>query len=420
LGIARESRADKRKILLWVSIFINLGFLGFFKYYHFFLDNFIAAFSIFGMEIRASSLHIILPIGISFYTFQVMSYVIDVYKRKLEPTKDFIAFLAFVSFFPQLVAGPIERASDLLPQFYVKRTFGYSQAVDGLRQILWGFVKKLVIADNCAKFANLVFDQPEGYSGSMLLLGAVFFTFQIYGDFSGYSDIAIGTARLFGFRLTKNFAFPYFSRDIAEFWRRWHISLTSWFRDYLYIPLGGSKGRLRMKIRNTFIIFLASALWHGANWTFIAWGVLNAVYFLPLLLANKNRKHLQTVAAGKYLPSLKELFAMSVTFGITVVAWIFFRAESIGDAVCYLSGIVSPSLFTIPQLPYRNLELLTVVVLIFAFLLMEWAGREGNYAIERIGAQWNRAQRWAFYYLIVFLVSMFLPLQESPFIYFQF
>jgi D-alanyl-lipoteichoic acid acyltransferase DltB (MBOAT superfamily) len=421
LGIAGESRADKRRVLLWVSIFINLGFLGFFKYYHFFLDNFIATFSIFGMDIKASSLRIVLPVGISFYTFQVMSYVVDIYKRKLEPTKDFIAFLAFVSFFPQLVAGPIERASNLLPQFYVKRRFNYSQAADGLRQILWGFVKKLIIADNCAKFANLIFDQPGDYSGSMLLLGAVFFTFQIYGDFSGYSDIAIGTARLFGFKLAKNFAFPYFSRDIAEFWRRWHISLTSWFRDYLYIPLGGSKGRLRMKIRNTFIIFLASALWHGANWTFIAWGALNAIYFLPLLLANKNRKYLHTVvAAGKYLPSLKELLGMLVTFGITVVAWIFFRAESIADAVSYLSGIASSSLFTIPQFPGRNLELLTVVVLLFAFLLTEWAGREDNYAIERIGARWNRGQRWAFYYLIIFLTSMFLPLQESPFIYFQF
>jgi len=242
IKLKREDNQVKRKVLLWVSIIINLGFLGFFKYYNFFLENFVAAFSFLGKEITVNSLNIILPVGISFYTFQTLSYTIDVYKRKLKPTKDFISFSAFVSFFPQLVAGPIERATHLLPQFYKKRTFNYHIAVDGLRQILWGLFKKIVIADNCAEFANIIFNNSSDYSGSTLVLGAVFFTFQIYGDFSGYSDIAIGTARLFGFDLMKNFAFPYFSRDIAEFWRRWHISLSTWFRDYLYIPLGGSKG----------------------------------------------------------------------------------------------------------------------------------------------------------------------------------
>ena len=237
-----EENQTKRKILLWTSILVNLGFLGFFKYYNFFLDNFITAFSFFGTEIKANSLNIILPVGISFYTFQTLSYTIDVYKRNLEPTKDFIAFSAFVSFFPQLVAGPIERATNLLPQFYKKRTFEYDKAVDGMRQILWGLFKKIVIADTCAEYANLIFNNSADYSGSTLVLGALFFTFQIYGDFSGYSDIAIGTSRLFGFNLKQNFAFPYFSRDLAEFWRRWHISLSTWFRDYLYIPLGGSRG----------------------------------------------------------------------------------------------------------------------------------------------------------------------------------
>jgi len=307
LGLAKAEDKTKRKALLWTSIIVNLGFLGFFKYYNFFLDNFITAFSFFGTEIKSSSLNIILPVGISFYTFQTLSYSIDVYKRKLEPTRDFIAFSAFVSFFPQLVAGPIERATHLLPQFYAKRTFQYSKAVDGMRQILWGLFKKIVIADNCSKYANLIFNNSADYTGSTLVLGVLFFTFQIYGDFSGYSDIAIGTARLFGFNLMRNFAFPYFSRDIAEFWRRWHISLSTWFRDYLYIPLGGSRGGTWMKVRNTFIIFIVSGFWHGANWTFIVWGALNAIYFLPLLLTKNNRKNLEIVAQGKFLPTLEEL-----------------------------------------------------------------------------------------------------------------
>jgi D-alanyl-lipoteichoic acid acyltransferase DltB (MBOAT superfamily) len=244
IGLQLENiKKDRyRSLLLWTSIFVNLGLLGFFKYFNFFIDNFLDAFSFFGYQIPNTSLNIILPVGISFYTFQTLSYTIDVYRKQLKPTKDFVAFTAFVSFFPQLVAGPIERASNLLPQFYKKRKFDYSIAVDGMRQILWGLFKKIVIADNCAKYANEIFNNSGNYSGTTLLLGALFFTFQIYGDFSGYSDIAIGTSRLFGFKLMKNFAFPYFSRDIAEFWRRWHISLSSWFRDYLYIPLGGSRG----------------------------------------------------------------------------------------------------------------------------------------------------------------------------------
>src|SRR5680860_142330 len=338
-ALATEHRTSRRKVLLWVSIIVNLGFLGFFKYYNFFLDNFESAFSFFGKEINANSLNIILPVGISFYTFQTLSYTIDVYRKKLEPTKDLVAFSAFVSFFPQLVAGPIERATHLLPQFYKKRTFDYAKAVDGMRQILWGLFKKIVIADNCAEYANEIFNNSGEYSGSTLLLGALFFTFQIYGDFSGYSDIAIGTSRLFGFNLMRNFSFPYFSRDIAEFWRRWHISLSTWFRDYLYIPLGGSRGGTWMKVRNTFIIFIVSGFWHGANWTFVVWGALNALYFLPLLLTNKNRQNMEVVAENSYLPSINEFFQMGLTFGLTVIAWIFFRADNIGHAINYLGKI---------------------------------------------------------------------------------
>lgn len=409
-----EENQTKRKTLLWASILVNLGFLGFFKYYNFFLDNFITAFSFFGTDIKANSLNIILPVGISFYTFQTLSYTIDVYKRKLEPTKDFIAFSAFVSFFPQLVAGPIERATHLLPQFYKKRTFDYSKAVDGMRQIFWGLFKKIVIADNCAGYANLIFNNSDGYSGSTLVLGALFFTFQIYCDFSGYSDIAIGTSRLFGFDLKRNFNFPYFSRDIAEFWRRWHISLSTWFRDYLYIPLGGSRGGTWMKVRNTFIIFIVSGFWHGANWTFIVWGALNAIYFLPLLLSNKNRVNIGPVAEGRLLPSIKELSFILLTFCLTVFAWIFFRAENIGHAISYISGILSPSLFSMPEIRPRDI---TFLVLIFVFI--EWFGRENQYAIAKLWISRYKLCRWILYCVILFSIFYFTG-KEQQFIYFQF
>lgn len=419
LKLKGEQDAFKRKTLLWTSILVNLGFLGFFKYYNFFLDNFITAFSFFGMEIKANTLSIILPVGISFYTFQTLSYTIDVYKRRLEPTEDFIAFSAFVCFFPQLVAGPIERATELLPQFYRKRSFNYTKAVDGMRQILWGFFKKLVIADNCAELADRIFNNSADLNGSTLLLGALFFTFQIYGDFSGYSDIAIGTSRLFGFNLKRNFAFPYFSRDVAEFWRRWHISLSTWFRDYLYIPLGGSRGGTLMKVRNTFIIFLVSGFWHGANWTFIVWGAINAIYFLPLLLTNKNRDNLGIMAQGRYFPTAKESLLMLKTFGLTVFAWIFFRAENIGHAFQYISGIFSGSLFKAPMFQEGERYQL-VLILVLVFMLLEWQGREGEYAIAQLGQKWYRPLRWGFYSLILFAIGMFMPSNESPFIYFQF
>ena len=418
LGLLKENNQIKRKILLWTSILVNLGFLGFFKYYNFFLDNFITAFSFFFFFLKANSLNIILPVGISFYTFQTLSYSIDVYKKKLEPTKDFISFAAFVSFFPQLVAGPIERATNLLPQFYTKRTFEYSKAVDGLRQILWGLFKKIIIADNCAELANLIFNNSEQYSGSTLILGAIFFTFQIYGDFSGYSDIAIGTSRLFGFDLMRNFNYPYFSRDIAEFWRRWHISLSTWFRDYLYIPLGGSRGGTWMKIRNTFIIFIVSGFWHGANWTFIAWGALNAIYFLPLLLINKNRKNLDMVAQNRLFPNTKELFSIILTFGLTVLAWIFFRAENIGHAINYINEIFSFSFFTIPEFDGKRHAIRTIILIII-FMLIEWNGRDEEYAIATLGLKWKRPLRYATYYAII-IALFWLDGEEQQFIYFQF
>lgn len=413
-GLKNTEDKLKRKMLLWTSIVGNLGFLGFFKYYNFFLDNFIEAFSFFGGEFSGQSLSIILPVGISFYTFQTLSYTIDVYKKNLEPTKDFISFAAFVSFFPQLVAGPIERATNLLPQFYDKRKFDYSKAVDGLRQILWGLFKKVVIADNCAEYANMIFNNSADHSGSTLVLGAIFFTFQIYGDFSGYSDIAIGISRLFGFDLMKNFAFPYFSRDIAEFWRRWHISLSTWFRDYLYIPLGGSRGGKWMQVRNTFAIFIVSGFWHGANWTFIVWGALNAIYFLPLLLLNKNRSNLDIAGKGGLFPKAKEVFGMMGTFGLTVIAWIFFRADSLGHAFSYIQGIFTKSLFMMPTI----LPKLVLALLAF-FLVVEWLGREAEFALNQLMMKERRTVRWSFYLLLVAMIILFSGKQQE-FIYFQF
>lgn len=420
IGLGETENQRKRKLLLIISIFVNLGFLGFFKYFNFFAESFADAFTLLGKPVETSRLNIILPVGISFYTFQTLSYSIDVYKRKLKPTKDALSFFAFVSFFPQLVAGPIERATNLLPQFYKKRTFEYDKAVDGIRQILWGLFKKVVIADNCAQFANHIFDNYTDLDGSTLVLGAIFFTFQIYGDFSGYSDIAIGTSRLFGFNLMQNFAFPYFSRDIAEFWRRWHISLSTWFRDYLYIPLGGSRGGTYMKVRNTFIIFIVSGFWHGANWTFIAWGFLNACYFLPLLLTKNNRSNLDVVAQGKLLPSVKEVFQIGITFGLTVFAWIFFRAESMGQAFSYLSGLFSSSLFVIPSHYIGEKSAIQVIVLVCIFSIIEWFGREHKYAVANIHFQRNYIIRWGMYMLLGLSIFTFGNYNKTEFIYFAF
>ena len=408
-----ENQKGKR-FWFWLSVIVNLGFLGVFKYYNFFVESFAEAVSHIGLQVNPWTLSIILPVGISFYTFHGLSYVIDIYKDRIKAERNFVDYAVFVSFFPLLVAGPIERATHLLPQIKKQRTFDYTKAVDGLRQILWGLFKKIVIADNCAEFANQIFNNSTEMSGSTLVLGAIFFTFQIYGDFSGYSDIALGTARLFGIELLRNFAFPYFSRDIAEFWRRWHISLSSWFKDYLYIPLGGSKGGNWMRIRNTFIIFVVSGFWHGANWTFLVWGALNALFIMPSIILKTNRTNLETVAQGKLLPTIKEFFQMVVTFGLAVFAWIFFRAENIGHAVSYISEIFSKSLFSIPSIRPHFLILLIII-----FMIIEWLGREEEYAIAKFGVKWRRPLRYAMYYTIIAAIFWFAG-KEQQFIYFQF
>ncbi len=413
----RETVESKRKLLLFTSLAVNLGFLGFFKYYNFFIDSFVDAFTIFGGSLEPSRLNIVLPVGISFYTFQTLSYTIDIYRKNLEPSKNLVSFFSYVSFFPQLVAGPIERATNLLPQFYAKRVFNAQGAADGLRQILWGLFKKVVVADNCAAYVNEVFSNYSELSGSTLFLGAVFFAFQIYGDFSGYSDIAIGTSRLFGFNLKKNFAFPYFSRDISEFWRRWHISLSTWFRDYLYIPLGGSRVGMQKKIRNTFAIFIVSGFWHGANWTFIVWGVLNALYFLPLLLTGRNRTFTNNVAEGKLIPSLREIFQMLTTFSLVCIAWVFFRSKSVTESLEFINGIFSRSFFQAPELFAKPTFYITTFAL-FILLFVEWIQREKEHGLV-LTYKLHFIWRWSIYLLLVSLIFSF-PGTKQEFIYFQF
>ena len=405
-------RLLSRKFLNISNIVVNLVILGVFKYFNFFIESFVSAFASYGINLQSPTLNIILPVGISFYTFQALSYSIDVYKRKIEPTKDIVSFFAFIGFFPLLVAGPIERAKNLLPQFYVKRKFDYGKAVDGLRQILWGLFKKIVIADRCAIIVNEVFDNYQDQPASALVLGAIFFAFQIYGDFSGYSDIAIGTARLFGLNAMRNFAYPYFSRDIAEFWRRWHISLTTWFRDYIYIPLGGSKVSKSKVIRNTFIIFLVSGFWHGANWTFIAWGLLHALFFIPLIMTGKNRKHTNTVAEGRIFPTLKEAGQMLFTFMLVTVGWIFFRADTISDAISYIVRIFDYSILGSP------LGKKQIIFCIFV-MIIEWIGRNEQHALAKLGSKWKPAFRYAMYYAIIFSIFWFSGSKQT-FIYFQF
>lgn len=413
LLIGKADSKKKAKMWMWLNIVLSLGILALFKYYDFFVTEFAQLFHI---STDGLLLKVILPVGISFYTFQALSYSIDVYRGKIEPTKDVVAFFAFISFFPQLVAGPIERATNLLPQFLKKREFNYDTAVDGMRQILWGLFKKIVVADNCALFVDQVFSTYTEQSGSTLLLAAVFFTFQIYGDFSGYSDIAIGTAKLFGIRLMRNFNVPYFSRDIAEFWRRWHISLTTWFRDYVYIPLGGSRVSKAKVVRNTFVIFLLSGFWHGANWTFIAWGAYHAILFLLLILTGNNRKYTNQVAEGRFLPTLKETGQMLLTFFLVAIGLIIFRAESISQAWEYTCGIFDKSLFGVPWI-YSATYFLPMPFILLTFISLEWIGREKECPIyfERLGKCW----RWMVYVLLVGMIFAFGESSES-FIYFQF
>ncbi len=401
----------KRKILLAISLLANLGLLGFFKYYNFFIHSLVDSFAVMGITLHKSSLNIILPVGISFYTFQTLSYTIDIYRKKLKPTKDIIAFFAFVSFFPQLVAGPIERAKNLLPQFMRTRSFVYEDAKDGLRHVLWGLFKKIVIADTCAIYADKIFSTYDTANGSMLVIGILCFAVQIYSDFSGYSDIAIGTARLLGFNIMRNFAYPYFSRDIAEFWRRWHISLSTWFRDYVYIPMGGSRCSKLLRIRNIIITFTVSGLWHGANWTFVAWGFLNGIYYIPIMLLNKQKSHSDQVAEGKLFPNIREIIQLASTFFLTLIAWVFFRAPNIETAFLYLNRMFSKTLFTWPRLEPDFIWLLILPII-------EWFQRDKLHPLQI--DKLHISLRACIYLVLAMLILFYCDRNNQAFIYFQF
>ena len=422
IQINKTKREFIKKILLVTSLVSNLSLLAFFKYYNFFIESFIDAFSFFGKEVSINTINIILPVGISFYTFQTLSYTIDVYKGQLNPTKDFIVFSAFVSFFPQLVAGPIERATNLLPQFTNLRKFNNNNAVNGLKLILWGLFKKIVIADNCAIYVNDIFQNYTDYSGGTLILGAFLFSFQIYGDFSGYSDIAIGTSKLFGFELMINFKTPYFSKNIAEFWRRWHISLSTWFRDYVYIPLGGSQQSTIITIRNIFIIFLVSGLWHGANWTYVIWGGLNALYFLPSFLLKKNRKYINQQKRLNFIPSIKETLNILSTFSITVFAWIFFRSNSLLDAFQFIKGIINPNnFFIIKSAKTYSIDIKPLFIYLVFFLIIEWYYRNQEiiFSSEVSSIQYI-ILKYIIYFITIISIILSISNQANNFIYFQF
>ncbi|NND54697.1 MAG: MBOAT family protein [Gammaproteobacteria bacterium] len=411
-GLAVTDAPGRRRLLLLTSLATNLGLLGFFKYWNFFIDSWVQAWGTLGVEMHPFTLQIILPVGISFYTFQTLSYTIDLYRRRIEATRDPLAFAAFVAFFPQLVAGPIERAANLLPQFSRAHVFSYRESVEGLRQILWGLFKKVVIADQLAPYVDAIFAGYADAPGSVLAIGAVLFAFQIYCDFSGYSDIAIGTARLFGFRLMSNFRYPYFARDIGEFWRRWHISLSTWFRDYVYIPLGGSRGTRFMTFRNISIVFVVSGLWHGANWTFVAWGAIHAALFLPSILRNRHRRHLDDAAADSAIPTAIEAIRIAQTFALVCVAWVFFRAENITQAVGYLQSLV-----TAPFFAGFDAALLRPLALVAALTGIEWLCRFRSFALA--GLSLPRPARWMIYFGLGYWIVISAR-RTTEFIYFQF
>ena len=414
-GVASSSKR-RSTFFLWLSVINNLGILAVFKYYNFFATELQSMLHAIGLETNPVLLNIALPVGISFYTFHGMSYVFDIYRKQQQPVRNFVDYAVFVSFFPLLVAGPIERAHHLLPQVQRKRTFSYPQAIDGCRLILWGLVKKVVIADTLAETVNVIFENSATQSSSILIVGMIAFSFQIYGDFSGYSDIALGTAKLFGFELLSNFRFPYFSRNIAEFWRRWHISLSSWFRDYLYIPLGGSKGTRYQTIRNTFIIFIVSGFWHGASWNFIVWGAIHALAFLPLLVLNRNRQFVgDVVAQERKLPTFREFRQLLGTFFVVSLAWIFFRAPDISTALQYIARLGADALNHPSQFLHLP-QYISCFVYILPLILIDWHFRRNERQLDIPFPKWLR--------VIVYLVCIELVLfhlnVESDFIYFQF
>ncbi|MBQ0733121.1 MBOAT family protein [Aquimarina celericrescens] len=415
-----HSTSDKtRKAWLWVSVIFNVGLLGFFKYYNFFIGSWVDFISILGYDLKSTwTLQIILPVGISFYTFQTMSYSLDIYYKRLTPTKDFIAFATFVSFFPQLVAGPIERASNLLSQITTKRIFNYNQSSEGLKLILWGLFKKVVIADSIAPIVDDIFANYTQYPASTLVLGVSLFSFQVYGDFSGYSDIAIGTAKLFGIELMSNFKFPIFSRNVAEYWQRWHVSLSTWFRHYVYIPLGGSRVSKLKSVRNIIIIFLVSGFWHGANWTFIVWGGVHAAFYIPVFLMGRNRIYMNNVVAeNRWFPTITEISQILLTFALVTFSRVFFRSESITDAFGFLQQIFTNFTYDTYQHPlgYRMID---YFILLALFVVYEFIIRRDERSPFKFK---SKVVRFVMYTLVILGMLLFFDDNiDRSFIYFQF
>lgn len=415
LGLYIEQATKYKRFLMYIGLLQGIGGLAFFKYFNFFITSFNDVFHSLNINLNLQTLNILIPLGISFFTFRTISYVLDVYNENIKATKDWIVFFNYVSFFPSILSGPIDKAILLVPQLEKKRVFDYNQATNGMRQILWGLFKKVVIADNCSIFVNEIFNNYTDYSGATLLLGAFFFTFQLYADFSGYSDMAIGFSRLLGFNITKNFDFPFFSQNIAEFWRKWHISLTSWLTEYVFTPLSfnfRSLGKLGLIIA-IIINFTICGIWHGANWTYVLFGILHGCFFIPLILnGSLNRK--KKIAEGKRYPSIREFINMLSLFTLVTLTFILFRSENIVHAILYISEIFSYSLFLIPEIPS-----IKVIFLVIIFIFFEWLGRECEYAIENIFISCKRSLRWMIY-TIFFVLILYYAGAEQPFLYFQF
>ena len=400
------------KCLMITNVVLDLGVLALFKYYNFFIGSFA---DLFGLQNSIHSMKIVLPLGISFFTFQAIAYVVDVYKRKIEPT-NLVDCLLYIGFFPKLLAGPIERPTNLIPQIQKSRVFEYDLAVDGCRQMLWGLFKKIVVADNCAIYVDQVWSTYDTQSGSNLLLAAILYSIQIYGDFSGYSDMAIGTAKLLGFRFRDNFLFPYFSRNMNEFWRRWHISLNTWFVDYLYIPLGGSRDGKWHTIRNIMIVFLLSGLWHGADWSFVAWGAYHGLLLVLLILLNQNTKYEHVVAYDRLYPNLKEFGQMLLVFALATFGWMMFRADNMSQFIDYTARMCSADMLSIPCLINRDYYL-PVALWITILFVVEWMMRNKKHGMDM--ATLPAYVRYMIYLMMVFIIGVFGG-QTTNYIYFQF
>jgi alginate O-acetyltransferase complex protein AlgI len=414
--IAKKAEGATRKMFFYFGIIVNVGILLYFKYFNFFVEGFVSLFNYSGFNIEFTPFHILLPLGISFFTFQMIGYLIDVNNEEVEPTNELLGFLIYVSYFPKILSGPIERIQRFLPQFQKKREFDYGLAVEGLRQILWGLFKKVVIADNCTPIVNTIFNDYQNLNGITLLLGAFFYLISVYADFSGYSDMACGVSKLFNIRITNNFAFPFFSTNISGFWKKWHISLTTWMMDYVFTPLNFilrayKKTGLALSIFSTFLLV---GLWHGANLTYVVFGILQGLYFLPLILKGSMAQS-QNVAQGKLVPTIKELVGMLGLFILISITFILLRAENVSQAFIYVSGIFSWSFFSFP----KGIMVLKFMAVISGLFIIEWIGRDHEFAISKLGLNWNRVFRFGFYYALIVAIFWFSG-TEAEFIYFQF